>query len=85
VHASVSFWRGATIGNPQLLNRNALLSFQIVSIDAPASGVVLAGSARLREASRLLVTKKKKNGLAPLSRFQHDGVRDAITETLFLV
>jgi hypothetical protein len=61
------------------------LSFQIVSIDAPASGVVLAGSARLREASRLLVTKKKKNGLAPLSRFQHDGVRDAITETLFLV
>jgi len=39
----------------------------------------------MRKASRLLVTVKKEEGLAPLSRFQHDGVCDAITETLFLV
>jgi len=39
----------------------------------------------MREAGRLLVTKKEKKGLAPLSRFQYDGVRDAIAEALFLV
>ena len=34
----------------------------------------------VREASRLLVTKKEKKGLAPLSRFQYDGVRNSVAE-----
>jgi hypothetical protein len=38
----------------------------------------------MSEVSRLVVQKKKK-GLAPLSRFQYDGVCDAIAEALFLV
>jgi hypothetical protein len=48
---------------------------------------VFAGSERqLCAKLTLLMTKKeKKGGLRPLSSFHHDGVRDAIAETLFLI
>ena len=48
--------------------------------------VVFAGSERqLCAKLTLLVTKKEKKGQQPLSRFQHNGVSDAIAETLFLI
>jgi hypothetical protein len=57
--------------------------FQIVLLER--LWVVFAGSERqLCAKLTLLVTKKEKKGLSPLSRFQHNGVSGAIAETLFL-
>jgi hypothetical protein len=77
--------RSAPIGRTQWCLIAPLFSFQIVRPDAPAESYLQAHAAAMRIASGLLVAKKEKKGLAPLSRFQYDGVRDAITKALFLV